>query len=70
MQNCAPGDVPIIKGDKFIKTQCPRNELEKESMKMIPYASTVGSLIYAQVFTRPDVAYAVSVLSRFQSNSG
>ncbi|XP_040990897.1 secreted RxLR effector protein 161-like [Juglans microcarpa x Juglans regia] len=30
----------------------------------------MGSLMYAQVCTRPDIAYAVSVLSRFQSNPG
>ncbi|KAF5476128.1 hypothetical protein F2P56_007864 [Juglans regia] len=70
MHNCAPGDVPIIKGDKFNKTQCPKNELERDSVKNIPYASAVGSLMYAQVCTRPDIAYAVSVLSRFQSNPG
>lgn len=70
MQICAPGDVPIIKGDKFNKAQWPSNELERGSMKNIPYASVVGSLMYAQVCTRPDIAYAVNVLSRFQSNLG
>ena len=39
-------------------------------MKNIPYASTVGSLIYAQVCTRPDIAYAIGVLERYQSNPG
>lgn len=70
MQNYALGDVPIIKGDKFNKTQCPRNELKRKSMKNIPYASIVGSLMYAQVCTRPDIAYAVCVRSRFQPNPG
>ncbi|XP_040987751.1 secreted RxLR effector protein 161-like [Juglans microcarpa x Juglans regia] len=68
MQKCALGVVPIIKEDKFNKTQCPRNELERESGKNIPYASVVGSLMYAQVCTRLDIAYAISVLSRFQLN--
>ena len=36
----------------------------------IPYASTVGSLIYAQVCTRPDIAYIVGVLGRYLSNPG
>ena len=31
-------------------------------MKNIPYASTVGSLMYAQVCTKPDIAFAVGVL--------
>ncbi|XP_074306256.1 secreted RxLR effector protein 161-like [Silene latifolia] len=39
-------------------------------MKNIPYASAVGSIMYAQVCTRPDIAYAVGVLGRYQSNSG
>jgi len=35
-----------------------------------PYASLVGSLMYAQVCTRPDLAFPLSVLGRFQSNPG
>ncbi|CAI9756700.1 unnamed protein product [Fraxinus pennsylvanica] len=70
MQNCTLGDVPIIKGDTFKKAQCPRNELERESIKMIPYTSVVRSLMYAQVCTKSNIAYAVSVLSRFQSILG
>jgi len=38
-------------------------------MKNIPYASVVGNLIYAQVCTKPDIAYDVGVLGRYQSNS-
>ena len=37
-------------------------------MKLIPYASVVGSLMYAQVCTRPDIAYVTSMLGRYQSN--
>ena len=32
MQNCRPGDVPITKGDKFSKSQCPKNDLEVKAM--------------------------------------
>ncbi|XP_074317920.1 secreted RxLR effector protein 161-like [Silene latifolia] len=39
-------------------------------MKNIPYASAVGSIMYAQVCTRPDIAYAVGVLGRYRSNPG
>ncbi|XP_039162985.1 secreted RxLR effector protein 161-like [Eucalyptus grandis] len=39
-------------------------------MKNIPYASVVGSLMYAQVCTRPDIAFAVGMLGRYQSNPG
>ncbi|KAM2628345.1 hypothetical protein TB2_001696 [Malus domestica] len=70
MEKCSSGELPIGKGDKMSTEQSPKNELEKESMKDKPYASLVGSLMYAQVCTRPDLAFAVSVLGRFQSNPG
>ena len=68
MKDCSPSVAPIMKGDKLSLNQCPKNDLENESMKNIPYASVVGSLMYAQVCTRPDIAYAVGVLGRYQSN--
>ena len=70
MKDCSPSVAPIMKGDKLSLNQCPKNDLENESMKNIPYASVVGSLMYAQVCTRPDIAYAVGVLGRYQSNPG
>ena len=39
-------------------------------MRRVLYASTVGSLMYDMVCTRPDIAYAVGVVSRFLSNPG
>ena len=70
MKNCSPIVAPIAKGDKFSLKQCPQNALEQEQMKGIPYASLVGSLMYAQVCTRPDIAFAVGMLGRYQSNPG
>ncbi|GJU37598.1 hypothetical protein Tco_1185952 [Tanacetum coccineum] len=39
-------------------------------MSNIPYASAVGSIMYAVRCTRPDVAFAQNITSRFQQNSG
>jgi len=41
-----------------------------EEMSRVPYASAVGSLMYDLVCTRPDLAYAISIVSRFISNLG
>jgi len=68
MHECKSGDTPVAKGDKFSLNQCPKGNLEIEEMQKIPYASAIGSLMYAQVCTRPDIAYIVGVLSRYLSN--
>ena len=68
MQMCKAGDVPIVKGDKHRNEQCLKNYLEKDAMKTIPYASVIGSLMYAKVCTRPDIAFIVNVLGRYLSN--
>lgn len=39
-------------------------------MKDIPYANVVGSIMYSMVSTRPDLAYGMSVLSRFIVDPG
>jgi hypothetical protein len=70
MNNCSTSVAPIIKRDKFNKDQCPQNALEQEQMKKISYAFAVGSLLYAQVCTRLDIAMAVGMLGRYQSNLG
>jgi hypothetical protein len=59
-----------MKGDKYGKFQCPKNEYEAAQMKSIPYASAVGSIMYAQVCTRPDLAFVTGMLGRYQSNPG
>ena len=38
---------------------------ERESMSKVPYASAVGSLMYAMVCTRPDISQAISIVSRY-----
>ncbi|GKA37514.1 hypothetical protein Tco_0724079, partial [Tanacetum coccineum] len=39
-------------------------------MKNVPYASAVRSIMYAVRCTRPDVAFAQNITSRFQQNPG
>uniref|UniRef100_A0A2N9EQW2 Reverse transcriptase Ty1/copia-type domain-containing protein n=1 Tax=Fagus sylvatica TaxID=28930 RepID=A0A2N9EQW2_FAGSY len=70
MNDCSPSVAPIVKGDRFNLNQCPKNDLEREQMKNIPYVSAVGSLMYAQVYTRPDITFAVGMLGRYQSDPG
>ncbi|KAH9668658.1 Integrase catalytic domain-containing protein [Citrus sinensis] len=70
MKDCSPSVAPIVKGDKLSLKQYLDNKLQREQMTNIPYSSVVGSLMYAQVCTRPDIAYVVGMLGRYQSNPG
>lgn len=70
MQDCKPGDTPVAKGDKFSVKQCPKNDFEVKEMQKIPYASAIGSLMYAQVCTCPDITYITGMLGRYLSNPG
>ncbi|CAL2240342.1 unnamed protein product [Prunus armeniaca] len=63
-------EVPVSKGDKLSKEDCPKNDVERAEMKDKPYVSVVGSIMYAQVCTRPDLAFSISVLGRYQSDPG
>lgn len=61
MKDCFQSIVPIVKCDKLNINQCQKNDLEKKFMKIIPYASVDGSLIYAQICIRPDIVFVVGV---------
>eukprot|EP00253_Pinus_taeda_P026680 PITA_26680 len=62
--------VPIPVGVRLSTEQCPKTQEEEEDMSHVPYASVVGSLMYAMVYTRTNIAHAVGVLSRFMSKLG
>ncbi|XP_031273247.1 secreted RxLR effector protein 161-like [Pistacia vera] len=39
-------------------------------METVPYSNVIGSVMYAMISTRPDLAFAISLLSRYMSNPG
>jgi hypothetical protein len=70
MQNSKKGDLPVVKGVSLSVTQSPATGMEKSVMSSIPYASAIGSIMYAMLSTRPNVALALNLTSRYQSNPG
>nr|GEY19546.1 hypothetical protein [Tanacetum cinerariifolium] len=52
------------------KSQGASTPAEMKRMQNVPYASAVGSIMYAVRCTRPDVAFAQNITSRFQQNPG
>ncbi|KAK1610745.1 hypothetical protein QYE76_034418 [Lolium multiflorum] len=70
MDESKKGFLPMLPGKVLSKTQGPATAEERERMSQIPYASAVGSIMYAMLCTRPDIAHAVSLTSRYQSDPG
>ncbi|CAL2270500.1 unnamed protein product [Prunus armeniaca] len=69
MSMCSGQKVPLAKGD-LKKEHWPKNKEEEDEMRNKPDASLVGSIMYAQVCTKPDLALCISEMGRFQSNPG
>jgi hypothetical protein len=62
--------LPMSHGITLSKKQCPSTLDEKEIMRVIPYASAIGSIMYTMLCTHLDVSYALSAMRRYQSNYG
>ena len=70
MDNSKPVSVPLGSHFKLSKKESPSTKEERAEMKKVPYASAIGSVMYAMVCTRPDIAQAVGVVSRFMGDPG
>ncbi|KAK1651569.1 hypothetical protein QYE76_069374 [Lolium multiflorum] len=70
MDESKKGFLPMLPGKVLSKTQGPATAEERERMSQIPYASAVGSIMYAMICTRLDIAHVVSLTSRYQSDPG
>ena len=70
MDQSKKGFLPVLQGVKLSQTQCPATTEDREKMSVIPYASAIGSIMYAMLCTRLDVRLAISMAGKFQSNPG
>ena len=70
MQSAKAVGTPLGSHFRLSQGQSPKGDAEIDYMAKVPYASAIGSLMYAAVCTRPDISHAVGVVSRFASNPG
>nr|GEV98503.1 hypothetical protein [Tanacetum cinerariifolium] len=70
MENSKRGSIPMQENLKLSKSQGASTATEMKRMQNVPYASAVGSIMYAVRCTRPDVAFAQNITSRFQQSPG
>lgn len=67
MYNCKPIDTPVIKGESLSLEKYPKTLQEKEKMNRVPYASAIGSLMYAMMCTRHFLCYGSGQLLSIKS---
>ena len=67
MEDCKPIGTPLDPKAALVKLTDEEYEQHKHEMQGIPYKEAVGSLMYAMVATRADLAFAVSVVSQFMA---
>ena len=68
MDQSKKGFLPVLQGVKLSKTQNPTTAEDRERMKIIPYASSIGSIKYAMLCTRPIVYLAMSLARGYDRN--
>ena len=68
MENSKNGFIPMRHGVQISKEHSPKTPEDRALMEKITYALAIGSLMYAMLCTRPDVAYFLSFMSIFQTN--
>lgn len=62
--------VPLGGHLELTKKQCSKTQEEVKRMSNIPFDVVVGSVIYEVICTRPDLAFSISILTRFMCNPG
>nr|GEX73649.1 retrotransposon protein, putative, Ty1-copia subclass [Tanacetum cinerariifolium] len=70
MHNSKKGYLPMEVKHDLSNELCASTPEELAYMKKVPYALDVGSIMYAVRCTRPDVAFAQNLVSRYQQNLG
>ena len=65
-----PVNVPLASHFKLSSGLCPSTVEEKDYMSCVPYANTVGCLMYEMVCTRPTISHVVGIVSKYMENLG
>ena len=62
--------LPVLQGVKLSKTQNPTATENRKRIKVIPYASVIGSIKYSMLYTRPIVYLTMSLARGYNSDQG
>lgn len=70
MSDAKSTSVPLAQHFRLSSTQCLVIQAEKTHMNQVPYAHSIGSIMYAMVCSTLDISHAVIITSRLIRNPG
>ena len=70
LDHITPRNTPLPVGIVLDTNMSPKTNSEKRMMDDKPYRPILGSVMWGQLATRPDLSFSVSILARFQANPG
>jgi hypothetical protein len=70
MEDCKPIGTPLDTKVKFVKLTNEEYDANAPRTGSVPYKSAVGSLMYAMVVTRADLAFTISTVSQYMATPG
>ncbi|KAJ8459624.1 hypothetical protein OPV22_032550 [Ensete ventricosum] len=70
IENFKRGLIPMRHEISLSRSMSPKTPEERADMDKIPYALAIGSIMYVMLCTRPDIAHALSVTSKYQADPG
>ena len=65
MEKSKPMTTLMAQNFKLSHQNSPKSKEEANCMKNVPYANAVGSLMYVMICARLDLAYIVSLVSKY-----
>ena len=68
MENCVTKTITAEPGSRLTVKDSPATGTAQSYTSSTPYRQAVGSLMYAMIMTRPDIAFSVGQVSRFSVN--
>ena len=68
LENITPRNTPLPVRIILDNNMCPKTDSERKQMEDKLYCPILGSVMWGQLATRPDLSFSVSLLARFQSN--
>ena len=70
LEDSKPISTPMDPNSKISTSHSPSTGAQYTTMRNVPYREAVGALMYAMLGTRPDISFAVTMVSKFSSNPG